>query len=142
MAKEVFSRDDNFIPTIGGVTDDASLETKQLRVDPTTLRLKVDSNSGDGASAVGDGTVTITTAGTRVQLSATTIPCKKVFIQAHESNTGTVVVGGATCVATLAGRRGKALFATQGDTFYVSDLILLYVDSTVSLDKVHYFYET
>ena len=141
MAREYMRRDDNYMPVIGGVTDDANLEVKQIRVDPTTLRLKVDSNSADGASAVGDGTVTITTAGTRVQLSATSVPCKKVFVQAHESNTGTVVVGGVTCVAALVGRRGKALFATQGDNFYVSDLSLLYVDSTVSLDKVSYYYE-
>ena len=142
MAKEYFRRDDNYIPVVGGVTDDTTQDTKQLRVDPTTLRLKVDSNSGDGASSVGDGTVTVTTAGTRVQLSATSVPCKKVFIQAHESNTGTIVVGGSTCVAALVGRRGKALFPTQGDTFFVSDLNLLYIDSTVSLDKVNYYYET
>lgn len=88
---------------------------------------------------VGDGTTTVTTAGTRVPLP--NIPCKKVFIQAHESNTGTIVVGDSTVVAALAGRRGQAFFPSQGDFFNVSNLNLLWIDSTVDGDKVNYFYE-
>jgi hypothetical protein len=44
MADEVFKRDPNHIPVVAGVTDDASLETSQLRVDPVTRRLKVDAS--------------------------------------------------------------------------------------------------
>ena len=92
-----------------------------------------------GSNGVEDGTATVTTAGTRVQLSAAL--CKKVFIQSHESNTGTVVVGGANVVAALVGRRGKALYPTQGDWFNVSNLNFIWIDSTVSGDKVNYYYE-
>lgn len=94
---------------------------------------------GAGASSVGDGTATVTTAGTRVQLS--NVACKKVYIQAHESNTGTIVVGGSTCVGALSGRRGVALFPTQSQSFEVSNLNLLYIDSTANGDKINYYYE-
>jgi len=103
-------------------------------------------SGGKGASAslvssVDDATKTVTIAGTRVQLSSVSVPCKRVFIQAHESNTGTMVVGGSNVVATLVGRRGFAIFPTQGDWFNVSNLSLLWLDSTVSGDKVNYYYE-
>lgn len=91
------------------------------------------------SDSIGDGTETVSSAGTAVQLS--TQSCRKVFIQAHESNTGTIVVGSSTVVAALIGRRGKALFATQGDWFYVNNINLLYIDSTQSNDKVNYYWE-
>lgn len=94
---------------------------------------------GAGATTVGDGTATVTTAGTRVQLSSQA--CKRVLIQAHESNLGTIVVGGVTCVAALVGRRGTALFATQSQIFQVSNMNLLYVDSTNNGDKITFYYE-
>lgn len=99
----------------------------------------IQAGSSGGSTSVGDGTATVTVAGTRVQLSSVSI--KRVLIQAHESNTGTLVVGGATCVAALVGRRGTALFATQSQLFQVSNLNLLYIDSTVSGDKINYYYE-
>ena len=94
---------------------------------------------GAGVTSVGDGTATVTTAGTRVQLSDVT--CKRVFIQALESNTGTIVVGGSTVVAALVGRRGFALFPTQGEFFQISNLNLLFVDSTQSGDIIHFYWE-
>lgn len=93
------------------------------------------------ASSCGDGTQTVTTAGTRVKLSATSVPCKRVFVQAHESNTGTIVVGGSTVVGALVGRRGLALFPSQGDWFNVSDISLLYIDATLDAQKVNFYYE-
>lgn len=93
------------------------------------------------ASSVGDGTRTVTTAGTRVQLSATSVPCKRVFIQSSDGNTGTVVVGAVTCVAAQATRRGYSLFPSQGAWFEVTDLNKLYIDATVNASKVNYYYE-
>jgi len=92
-------------------------------------------------SGVGSGRKTITTAGTAEQLSSTSVPCKRVFIQALEGNTDAVVIGDSNVVASLASRRGKAFFPTQGDWFYVNDLSLLYIDSTANGDKVNFFYE-
>jgi len=109
----------------------------------SAVAIKVDSNGVVATSptntAVGDATATVTTAGTRVQLSDVT--CKRAFLQAHESNTGTIVVGAATCVAALVGRRGLALYSTQGDWFNVSNTNLLYIDSTANGDKVNIYYE-
>lgn len=135
-------RNSNQVPSLqvkSNAADDADVI---LWGDPSTHRLLTSStiSAVTGASSIGDGTATLTTAGTAVQLSSQA--CSKVFIQAHESNTGTIVVGGSTVVAALAGRRGKTLFATQGDWFYVSNMNLLYIDSTVSGDKITFYYES
>ena len=111
--------------------------------DPLTVAV-VDANGSQivpaGTSGtVGDGTTTVTTAGTRVQLASQA--CRRVIIQAHESNTGTIVVGGSATVAALVGRRGVALFATQSEIFYISNTNLLYIDSTASSDKINWFFE-
>ena len=140
MPSEAFKRDPNNVPVGAGIGNDADQDTLQFRVDPTTKRLLTLSLSEeDGHDAVGDGTTTLTTAGTAVQLASNT--CKRVFIQAQESNTGTLVVGGSTVVAALVGRRGLALYPTQSAVFYVSNTNLLYIDSTVSGDKCNWFYE-
>ena len=143
MANEDAKREQNRKTVSLGVTDDASLDIVMFRVDPTSKRLKVDASvSGSvGSSSIGDGTRTVTTAGTRVQLSASSVPCARVYIQAHESNSGTVVIGGITVVGALSGRRGAALFPTQSQVFNVSNLNLLYVDSTANGDIVNFYYE-
>lgn len=123
------------VETLGskGALDVAILDSSGTQID--------DFGGDSGSTSVGDGTKTITTAGVRVQLSTTSVPCKRVIIQAHESNNGTVVVGGATVVAVLGSRRGNAIFPTQSEDFKVSDLNLLYIDSTASADKVNFYYE-
>lgn len=90
---------------------------------------------------VQDGTTTVVTSGTAVQLSTTSIPCYGVYVVAHESNTGTVLVGDTTVVAALAGRRGYSLYPTNSQKFSVTNVNFLYVDSTVSGDKVHWYVE-
>jgi hypothetical protein len=93
----------------------------------------------EGAGAVGDGTTTVTTAGTRVQLADNS--CRRVWVQANSANTGVMVVGGSTVVAAEATRQGTALWPTQGAWFNVSNTNLLYVDSTVNGEKIHWYYE-
>ena len=95
----------------------------------------------EAKGTIGDGTTDIPAAGTAVQLSTTSVPCKRVLIYAHESNGGTVVVGSSTVVAALVGRRGIPLFPTQGVVLNVSNLNLIYVDTTNNGDDVHYYYE-
>jgi hypothetical protein len=80
MANEVFKRDPNHIPVVAGVTDDASEDTSQLRVDPVTRRLKVDASleTGDieiGAVEIKDGTTdnrAVVNAAGRLMVDATT----------------------------------------------------------------------
>jgi hypothetical protein len=93
------------------------------------------------AGTISDGTTTISSAGTAVQLSATSTPCYRVIVTAHESNTGTVLVGASDVKAALSGRKGVSLYATQSQAFNVNDLNLLWVDSTASSDKVHWYVE-
>lgn len=93
-----------------------------------------------GADELNDGSQTVATAGTAVQLSGDT-DCYSVTIQAHPDNDGEVVVGGPNVVAATASRRGLSLFNSQWATFKVSNLNQLWIDSTADGDKVNYFYE-
>lgn len=92
-----------------------------------------------GANAVSDGSLSVTTAGTRVQFPSQ--HCAKVYVQAHPDNTGDVVIGGSTVVADASTRRGLALSPTQWQPFDVDNLNRLYIDGTVSGDKINYIYE-
>lgn len=86
------------------------------------------------ASSVTDSTTTITTSGTAVQLTATATPCKAVVVDPYETNAGVVVWGASTVVAAAATRRGARV---QGPTtIQINDASKIYVDSTISGDKV------
>jgi hypothetical protein len=140
VADEVIRRDVNSITLLGAITNNVAQEIKQLRVDSITNRLLVDATTAvAGCDTIGDGTTTLVTAGVPVQLPD--VACKRAFIVAHESNAGTIVVGASTVVAALSGRRGRSLFASQGDWFNVSNLNLLYIDSTSSGDIIHFYWE-
>lgn len=93
-----------------------------------------------GYSVIGDGRQTVTTAGTRVQLSTTSVSCNKVLITGETDNTGTVVVGSSSVVAALATRRGTPLEAYQGIMLEVDNLNKVYLDSTVNGEGVTYVY--
>jgi len=80
----------------------------------------------------------VTTAGTRVQLSATSSYAGTVEIVAETDNTGIITVGGATVVGALATRRGAPLNAADNLTLSNVDLTEIYLDSTVSGDGVTY----
>ncbi len=110
-------------------------DTSALRSASVSYPLPVQVVSGS-ESGVQDNTITVTTAGTPVQLPD--IACKRVFIQAHEDNSDAVVIGSSTVVAAKSGRRGMALFASQGDWVEVSNTNLLYVDAVSSGDKIHF----
>ena len=136
--------DDNFKAGMLAESDDSERTPTPLKADPTTKRLKVDSNSANGAASVGSNNGSVITAGTPVNLPD--ISCKRVFIQCSESNGdlangGIIVIGGSNVDATLATRIGKAYFPTQGDWHNVSNLNLLWIDSLDNGAKYHYYYE-
>ena len=90
-----------------------------------------------------DGRKTVTSAGTAVPLSATSIQVDYVIIMAETDNTGYICVGASTVVATVLTRRGIPLYA--GDTPLVLeavDLSQVYIDSVVSGDGVTFLYES
>ena len=88
----------------------------------------------NGLGSVTDGRQVVTTAGTRVQMGAQA--CKSIAITAETDNTGIIVVGGATVVASLATRQGLPISAGASVTFDVDNANRLYLDSTVSGDGV------
>jgi len=92
------------------------------------------------AGSVANGLQTVTTAGTAVKLSATSIPCQRVFVQAS-STAGNICVGASDVDETEATRKGLLLFSTQGDWFNVSDVSLLYVDASVNGKKCNWMAE-
>lgn len=96
------------------------------------------SNVSTVGGSVIDGRQVVTTAGTRVQLSTTQTSVLEVTITAETDNTGYIVVGGATVVASLSTRRGTPLSAGDSYTVAVNDLSDVYIDSTVNGDGVTY----
>ena len=82
------------------------------------------------------GRQTVTTAGTRVQLSTADIAVAKVVITAETDNTGYVVVGSGDVVATVLTRVGIPLNAGESIVICVNNLNKVYLDSTVNTDGV------
>lgn len=88
----------------------------------------------------GDGGKTVTTAGTAVQLSSTSILCRKVLVQARQENTQAVVVGGSTVVAAASTRRGIALVPGESQYFPIKDVSQLWLDSLANSEGVSFIY--
>lgn len=96
------------------------------------------------ATVIGDGRTVVTTAGTRVQL-ATSEPStpgalKSLAVTALSANTGTIVVGGPTCVAAVGTRRGTPLAAGDTVAIDIAGLTQVYLDATVNGEGVSYTY--
>jgi hypothetical protein len=97
---------------------------------------------GHDITGIVSGRKVVVTAGTRERLVASSTPCKKVDIVAEVDNTGTIVVGGSGCIATLATREGIPLSAGQPYSLEIDDANDIYLDSTVSGDGVTFVYYT
>ena len=91
----------------------------------------------------------VTTAGTRVQLSATNRAVKKIIISAETDNTGYVTVGESAVIGATATRIGTPIapvFAGAVKTCESQielcdvDLFDIWLDSTVNGDGVTYTY--
>lgn len=93
-------------------------------------------------SDITDGRKVVTTAGTRVQITTAPIMVKRCTITAETDNTGAVVVGGATVVASLSTRTGVPLNAGDSYELEIGDLSKVYLDSETSGDGVTFNYFT
>lgn len=89
---------------------------------------------------VGDGVKSVTTAGTAVQLSSTSIPCRMVQIQARVANTGNIAVGSSSVLATAGAERGIILVPGAWVALRVTDVNKIYLDAAVSGEGVSYLY--
>lgn len=89
---------------------------------------------------IGDGVKSVTTAGTAVQLSSTSVPCRMVEIQARVANTGNIAVGSSSVVAAAGSERGIILVPGASVSLRVTDLNKLYLDAAVSGEGVSFLY--
>ena len=102
-----------------------------------TLDTVLGTVSISGAGTIATFIRNVTTAGTAVQITTVSTPCKKVVLYARLGNTNPVVVGDVNVVAASATQRGIVLVPGNDPfTIEVSDLSLLYVDSQTNGDGV------
>ncbi len=97
----------------------------------TKFGLGVDSTP---ATTIFDNQVTVTTAGTSVQLSGSSVPVRSVCIKAMTANTGKMYIGNSSVSATV----GYELPNDSSICVEVNNLNLIYVDSSVNGEKVSY----
>jgi hypothetical protein len=82
------------------------------------------------------GRTTVTTGGTAVPLDTGTARISSVTITAETDNTGIIVIGDSSVVASLATRKGTPLNAGDSATVQISQLSAVYLDTTVNGDGV------
>ena len=87
-------------------------------------------------NTIGDGSATVTTAGTRVQLTSTSTPCIYAIVVAKNANTGVIWVGG----STVADGRGRPLVSLQAERIDIDDLSNIYIDADADNQGVTYAY--
>ena len=111
-----------------------------------TLKRALDVNIAGGSeadtpTAISDGNKTVTTAGSSVKLITADTPCKVVVITALLANTGLISVGGSTTSPT-ATVRGDILAAGDSSVVSISNVNLVYINSTVNSEGVSFRYQT
>lgn len=88
------------------------------------------------SSLEGAANVTITTSGTQVNVSTSEVACEGFILIAHLSNTGVVYYGDSAVDAAT--KLGVPLQPGEKDFIPAKDVKVVWVDSTVSGDKVCY----
>lgn len=97
----------------------------------TKFGLGVDSTP---ASTIYDAQVSVTTAGTRVQISGSSIPIRSVCFKANHADTGKIYVGN----VGVSSANGYELVADVSVCLDVNNLNLVYIDSSVNGEGVSY----
>lgn len=120
MAQEVVIRD---AVTTGNKAPVNKLGTK--------FGLGVDSTP---ASTIYEGQVAVSTAGSRVQLSGSSVPIRSVCIKALTGNTGKMYVGD----VTVASSNGYEMPKDLSVCLDVNNLNLIYIDASVNGESVAY----
>lgn len=86
---------------------------------------------------VNNGSKAVTTAGTAVKLTDSSITCTYVIVTAKEGNTGNIWVGG----STVASGTGRPLLPLQSERIdNITNVNQVYINATVSGDGVTYLY--
>ena len=87
------------------------------------------------------GTITVSSAGTRVQVTSTPTPIRRVRFQAPPGNSGITYVGASTVSASVAGIEFPAAGGNESVDFTEGrpgDLSEFYCDAATNGDKIHY----
>ena len=87
------------------------------------------------------GTVTVSSAGTRVQVTSTPTPIRRVRFQAPPGNSGITYVGASTVSASVTGIEFAAAGGNESIDFTEGrpgDLSEFYSDAATNGDKIHY----
>ncbi len=108
---------------------------------PQTTTLPRDSNGvplQGTYRTITSGVQTVASAGTPIQLLSAKTECKRVDVVAQSGNAGICYIGGSTTLAST--KTGIPLTPLGSYTFYVTDVSLVYVDSTSSSDVVSFVY--
>lgn len=106
---------------------DTELDDTNITIDNITVETETPED-------IDNGTQTVTTAGTRVPLTATSTIVKSVIITAQPTNTGNIYVGG----SNVDSNNGNILAAGRSITFELKDLNKIYIDADVSGEGVRY----
>ena len=91
-------------------------------------------------TSIGNGRKVTVSAGTAVAIGSST-SIKKVTIQALDTNTDVIVVGGSTVVAASGTRSGIALLPYNSVVIQVDNLADVYIDSVLSGEGISFIYE-
>jgi len=110
----------------------------ELLTDDKGRVLTASSTGPSGITSITGGTRTVTTAGTAVQLTSASTPCKSVIIQGDVDNTGTIYVGGSDVDSTT--QNGYALDSSAPIAIEIDNLNKIYIDATSSGEKVGFIY--
>jgi hypothetical protein len=116
-----------------GSTDQTSVNSRWIKTDTNGV-VAVSASSDIPTSIVG-GTKTVTTAGVREALGAST-SIKSVYIRATSTNTGLIYVGGVTVTSA----NGISLAANDSVELSIANLATVYLDSSVNGEGVGYTY--
>lgn len=87
---------------------------------------------------LGSGRKTVTTAGTRVQLTATKTECQWVDVQALSANTTAVAVGDSAVVAASGTEKGDVLLPLDAVRIPIDDVSKVWVDARTNGEGVSY----
>ena len=92
-------------------------------------------------SMAGNGSRTVSSPGTAMQLSTTSVPAQWVYVTALHINTGIITCGISTTLAATTGpRAGIALDKGVSALVPCNDLNAVYVDATVATEGISYVY--
>lgn len=111
----------------GGSNQVRILDANMQVVNPSALSIP---------SSIGNGSQTVTTSGTRVQLSVTSIPCRYIIIVGLVTNTDTIWIGGSTVVAGS----GRPLVAIQSEKIDIDNVNKIWIDSVVNGEGCSFAY--